>query len=141
RRRVKEEAGSTRVAVDPEEQRRVVDAFIAARAGGEIEALLPLLDPSVMGWADAGGLLPAVSRPNVGREQVAQSVMRFLSGPAGATLMARNVNGEPGIIALRDGVVSAVLALTVKDGLISRVYAVVDPSKLAHVQRALDRQQ
>src|ERR671937_2120576 len=51
RRHVKEEAGSARFTVDAKEQRRVIDAFIAACASGDIEALLPLLDASVAGWA------------------------------------------------------------------------------------------
>jgi RNA polymerase sigma-70 factor (ECF subfamily) len=139
RRRIKDEAGSTHFAINAEEQRRVIDAFIAACAGGELEALLPLLDPSVIGWADVGGMLAAVSQPNVGREKVAQGVMRFFGAASGTTLMARNVNGEPGIIAFRDGAVTEVLALTVKDGAITRVYVVADPRKLAHVKRVLDQ--
>ena len=141
RRRIKDQAGSTHFVTNPEEQRRVVDAFIAACASGELEALLPLLDPSVIGWADVGGMLATVSQPNVGREKVAQGVMRFFGAPSGTTLMARNVNGEPGIIAFRDGVVMGVLALTLKDGAITRVYVVADPHKLAQVKRVLDQQQ
>jgi hypothetical protein len=119
---------------------RVVDAFIAACAGGDLQALLPLLDPSVLGWADIGRTLPAVSQPNVGRERVAQQVMKFFGAPSGTTMTAREVNGEPGIIAFRDGAVAAVLALTVKEGLVTRVYVVADTRKLAHVRRVLDKQ-
>src|SRR5712671_1707663 len=54
RKRVEEEAGAGRFSIDPVEQRRVVDAFIAACAGGDIKKLLPMLDPSVVGWADIG---------------------------------------------------------------------------------------
>src|ERR671936_1866718 len=50
RRRIKDEAGSARFVIDPEEQRRVVEAFIAACASGEVQRLLPLLDPLVIGW-------------------------------------------------------------------------------------------
>ncbi len=141
RRRINEEAASARFAIDPQEQRRVVDAFIAACAGGDLQALLPLLDPSVVGWADVGGMLAAVSQPNVGRQKVAQQVMRFFGAPTGTTMAAREVNGEPGIIAFREGTVAAVLALTVKDRLVTRVYVVADPRKLAHVRRVLDKQQ
>jgi hypothetical protein len=42
-------------------------------------------------------------------------------------------------LALRNGTV-AVLALTVKEHLITRIYAVVDPVKLVHVRRVLDKQ-
>ncbi|HKV32447.1 MAG TPA: RNA polymerase sigma factor SigJ [Candidatus Dormibacteraeota bacterium] len=137
RRRINEEAALPRFAIDPQEQRRVVDAFIAACAGGDLEALLPLLDPSVVGWADVGGTLAVVSQPNVGRETVAQQVMKFFGDPA-TTLTAREINGEAGIVALREGAVAAVLALTVRDHLIVRIYAVVDPRKLVQVKRVLD---
>ena len=137
RRRIKDEAGSARFVIDPEEQRRVVEAFIAACASGEIERLLPLLDPLVIGWADAGGALAAVRHPNVGREKVAQNVMKFFGASSGTTLLARSVNGEPGIIALREGGVAGVLALTVKQGQVTRVYVQADARKLAHVRSVL----
>jgi RNA polymerase sigma-70 factor (ECF subfamily) len=140
RRTINDEAGSARFKIDPVEQRRVVDAFIAACARGELRALLPLLDPSVIGWADVGGTLAAVSQPNVGREQVARQLMRFFGAPSGTTMMAREINGEPGIVAFRGGAVAAVLALSVRDGLVTRVYAVADPHKLAQVRRVLETQ-
>jgi hypothetical protein len=43
-------------------------------------------------------------------------------------------------LAIRDGAVRAVLVLTIKDGLITRVYAQADPRKLAHVSRVLEAQ-
>jgi RNA polymerase sigma-70 factor (ECF subfamily) len=141
RKRVEEEAGSARFAIDPAEQRRVVDAFIAACAGGDIQALLPLLDPSVMGWADLGGgrTLPGVSRPNVGREMVAERVMRFFGAASGNTLVAQVINGEPSIVAFAEGAVASVMMLSVTDHLVSRVYVVSDPRKLALVKRALEQ--
>jgi RNA polymerase sigma-70 factor (ECF subfamily) len=139
RRRVNDEAASARFAIDPQEQQRVVDAFIAACARGELRALLPLLDPSVAGSADRGGRLAPVSQPNLGREKVAEQVMKFFGAPSGTTMTAREINGEPGILAFRDGAVVAVLALTVKQGLVTRVYAVADPRKLAQIRRVLER--
>ena len=138
RRRVKEEAGSTRFAVDPVEQRRVVDAFIAACASGDVESLLPLLDASVMGWADLGAMLGPGSQPNVGRNQVAQRVMDFFGPASGTRLVRREVNGEAGILAFREGELRAVLALNLKHGLVTRVYAQGDSRKLAHVNRVLE---
>ena len=140
RKRIEEEAGSARFAIDPAEQRRVVDAFIAACAGGDIKALLPLLDPSVMGWADIGGALAAVSNPNVGRERVAQRVMQFFGAASGNRLVAQVINGEPSVVAFLEGAVVSVLALSVTDHLISRVYVVSDQGKLAHVKRVLEPQ-
>lgn len=140
RRRIKDQAASSRLPLDPKEQRRVIDAFIAACSTGDVTALLPLLDPSVMGWADVGGMLPSVSKPTIGSKSVAEGVLRFFRPGSGTTLVARAVNGEPGIIALRNGAVFAVLALTLKQGLITRLYAQADPRKLAHVRHALDQE-
>jgi RNA polymerase sigma-70 factor (ECF subfamily) len=143
RRRVEQETqdtGVTRFVVDSAEQQQVVDAFIAACASGKIEALLPLLDPSVIGWADAGGTLAAVKQPNIGRDQVAHGVMTFFSAASGTTLMARGINGEPGVVALRDGAVASVLTLSVSGGLIRRIYVIADQRKLAHVKRALSQE-
>jgi RNA polymerase sigma-70 factor (ECF subfamily) len=142
RKRVEEEAGAGRFSIDPVEQRRVVDAFIAACAGGDMKTLLPLLDPSVVGWADLGGgrTLPGVSRPNVGREMVGDRVMRFFGAESGNQLVAKVINGEPSVVAILDGAVASVLALSVTDGLISRIYVVSDPRKLAHVKRVLEQQ-
>src|SRR5579864_9784443 len=108
RKRVEAEAGTARFAIDPAEQRRVVDAFIAACAGGDIHALLPLLDPSVMGWADMGGALPAISQPNVGREMVAARVMRFFGAGSGNRLETEVINGEPSVVAYFEGAVVSV---------------------------------
>ena len=140
RKRVAEEAGSARFAIDPAEQRRVVDAFIAACAGGDIKDLLPLLDPSVMGWADMGGRLPAVSQPNVGHEAVGSRIMRFFGAGSGLQLVSKVINGEASIVAFRDDQVVSVLALSVTDHLISRVYVVSDARKLAHVKWVLEQQ-
>ena len=79
-----------------------------------------------------------MSQPNVGREQVAQQLMRFFGAPSGTTMMAREINGEPGIVAFRGGAVVAVLTLSVRDGLVTRVYGVADPRKLGQVRRVLE---
>ncbi len=117
-----------------------MDAFIAACAGGNIKALLPLLDSSVVGWADVGGALPAISQPNVGRETVAARVMRFFGAGSGNKLVAKVINGEPSVVAFFEGAVVSVLSLSVTNHLVSRVYVVSDQRKLGHVKRALERQ-
>jgi RNA polymerase sigma-70 factor (ECF subfamily) len=136
RRRVREEAGATRFETSPEEQRRVIDAFIAACSAGDVEALLPLLDPVVAGWADLGGIAAAVQ--SVGREAVARRVMQFFGGSTGTSLVSSRVNGEPGIVALRSGSVIAVISLTILGGAITRIFTVVDPEKLTGARRVLE---
>jgi len=137
RRRVKAENANGRLKLDRVEQQRIVDAFIAATATGDVSKLLPLLDPSVIGWADVGGTLAAVRNPNVGPQKVGNGVMYFFGPASGSILERRNINGEPGIVVYRGGEVAAVIALTLKAGAITRVYVVADARKLEHVKRAL----
>jgi len=137
RRRVKEEGANGRFKHDRGEQERIVDAFIAATATGDLATLLPLLDASVVGWADVGGTLAAVRNPNVGPQKVGDGVMYFFGPASGSTLERRNINGEPGIVVYREGKVAAVIALIHKAGAITRVYVVADPRKLEQVKRAL----
>src|ERR687888_140671 len=60
---------------DLAEQRRVVDAFLAAARGGDFEALLELLDPSVVFRADRGALAPRAPAVVRGAEEVARTVL------------------------------------------------------------------
>ena len=46
------------------------------------------------------------------------------------TLLERTVNGQPGLVAQRDGVTVTVFAFDVADGRITRIWAVRNPEKL-----------
>jgi RNA polymerase sigma-70 factor (ECF subfamily) len=132
RRRVADGTSPARFEVEPAEQMRVAERFVAAAASGELAPLLKVLDPSVLGWADTGGARPELAVPLVGREHVAARMLPFVAGP-GAGLRVVPVNGEPGIMVTRHGEVAAVLLLTVRNGLITRIEAIADPRKLTHV--------
>ena len=61
-------------------------------------------------------------------------VARFFAGlgvrAAGVTLLERTVNGQPGLVAQRDGVTVAVYAFHVVGERITRVWAVLNPDKI-----------
>ena len=84
------------------------------------------------------GTFPAVSQPNVGIEKVGTNVMRFFGAESGNRLVAHEINGEPAVVAFSNGEVVAVLALSVKEQLITRIYVISDQRKLAHVKRVLE---
>ena len=52
-------------------QREVVEAFVAACAGGDMASLVSLLDPDVVMRSDGGGKIPAVRDVQQGAEHVA----------------------------------------------------------------------
>jgi hypothetical protein len=64
--------------------------------------------------------------------------MRFFGAESGNTLVAHVINGEPSVVAFSEGAVIGVLALSVKDGLITRIYVVRDQRKLAQVKKVLE---
>ncbi|GLY67563.1 sigma-70 family RNA polymerase sigma factor [Amycolatopsis taiwanensis] len=111
------------------EQREVVEAFRAAAADGDFEALLRVLDPDVKLTIDTpGGLVVSI-----GATRIATGAQMF-SGAA-ARYRAVLVNGLPGIVSWRvDGTPLSVFAFTVVDGRIVDIAAVTDPAKLASVE-------
>jgi RNA polymerase sigma factor (sigma-70 family) len=118
---------------DPGAQRAVVDAFLAAARGGDLETLVSLLAPDVVVRADAGKLRPRTVLQ--GREAVAQGAMTFarvaeLTRPA-------LVNGALGAAAFRGGRLVSVAAFTVSGGQITALDIVSDPERIARIDPAV----
>ena len=113
---------------------RLVDAFVSATLGGDLDTLLRLLAPDVEMTSDGGGLVSAARRPVQGADRVA----RFLLGLArqaeeGDELITTWVNGAPGLIIRRQGRTDTVFALTVADGRVTQIHAIRNPDKLTAV--------
>lgn len=71
--------------------------------------------------------------PLVGREAVSARVLRIFAPDVGVRLSPVMVNGEPGVIAIRERVVLSVLLLTAAGGRITKITAIGDPRKLRHL--------
>ncbi|MEU6094930.1 RNA polymerase sigma-70 factor [Streptomyces sp. NPDC047079] len=129
-----------RFEAEPERQARLVESFLTAAREGDLTGLEKLLAADVTWWSDGGGRVSAARRPIEGREKV----LRFLAGAlrgfaahVGFTVV--EVNGAAGLVARLGGRVVGVVAFEVRDGLVARVRAVVNPDKLAFVERRLRR--
>src|SRR5215208_2793032 len=59
RRHVREETSPARFRVEPAEVQQISERFVAAATSGNLEDLMQVLDPNVVGHADSGGLVPA----------------------------------------------------------------------------------
>jgi RNA polymerase sigma factor (sigma-70 family) len=123
-------------APSPARSTEVVRAFKEAWEARDIAGLVGLLDPSVVAVADGGGLASTVAHPVEGGEQVARYTVRITERVPAMELRERVVNGRPGLVAERDGVVETVLAFDVADGVIRRIWAVRNPEKLRPWQAA-----
>ncbi|MEU8891199.1 RNA polymerase sigma factor SigJ [Streptomyces sp. NPDC048442] len=120
------------------EHRRAVDTFLAAvTGGGDLDALLSVLDPQAVWRSDGGGIVTAARKPVLGAARVAMVAQRLYRAfdPATMRLLSYDVNGVPGIVL--DGPVigqRGVLAFTVgENGLIIGIDVVVNPEKLRHL--------
>jgi RNA polymerase sigma-70 factor (ECF subfamily) len=114
------------------EQRRVVNAFLAACRDGDLPGLVALLDPGVVTRADGGGKVSAMRDELRGPDHTATVLLGFLRRPP-ELMVAATVNGSPGIV-VRDGTgVLSIAAFTVVDGKITEIYIVRNPEKLSAV--------
>jgi RNA polymerase sigma-70 factor (ECF subfamily) len=124
--------------VELAEQKRVVDAFLAAAREGDFDALLEMLDPEVTLRVDAGPGSPLAREPIVGAEEVLAEARRWMAlAPYSRSAIVNGVAGA--VVGRPDGTVFTVVALTVVNGRISAIDFVVDPAKLARVRAQTPR--
>ena len=116
-------------------QRKVAEAFLAAARGGDLGALIAVLDPDVVLHADAAAAPSGVPVTVRGAAAVAR-------GARAATVRSRYsrvalVNGTPGIVMAPRGRLTVVLAFTIGDDKISRIDVIADPARLAGLDLAV----
>jgi len=125
RRRVR--GATPRTDPDLREQRRVIDAFLAAARAGDFEGLIKVLDPDVVFRAARGP--GAEGLPVTGAAEVAETILargaRFAPHARPAI-----VNGNAGVIVVPGRKPIAVVSFSVADGRIVEIDLVADPAKL-----------
>jgi RNA polymerase sigma-70 factor (ECF subfamily) len=113
-------------------QRKVVDAFLTASRNGDLDALLAVLDPSVVLRTDR---VPA--QVGIGNEvRGAADVAKFFSGRAQAARPAL-VDGALGIVVAPHGRLLLALNVTIAEGRIVALDAIADPARLRDVELAV----
>jgi RNA polymerase sigma-70 factor (ECF subfamily) len=122
----------------PQRQRQLLLGFLSASQAGNMAAFTSLLAEDVITWADGGGKVQTVPRLIYGQEAVARfwlSVAR--KSPRPLTYTPQEINGEPAMLFWDDGRLAGVLSLALSDSAIHEVYALLNPDKLAYLQRQL----
>jgi RNA polymerase sigma factor (sigma-70 family) len=112
---------------DFEEQRRVVEAFVAAAREGEFDRLVSVLHPDVVLRADFGPDRDATEIR--GAEAVIAQARTFADMGARGHIV--RVNGGVGTVAFLDGNLLSVGAMRVREGRIVEVDFLSDPARLA----------
>jgi RNA polymerase sigma factor (sigma-70 family) len=117
-----------------QEQRRLVDAFLAASREGDFDALVSVLDPDVVFRADTGPGSRLARPPVEGAEPVARRVLERGQPLAGLARPAL-VNGGAGLVVGRPGRPIAVVGFTVAGGRIVEIDLITDREKLARLEQ------
>jgi RNA polymerase sigma-70 factor (ECF subfamily) len=123
-----------RVQVSRAEQEAVVQRFLAAVRGGDLQGLLDVLAPDVVVVSDGGGVVAAASRPIAGAARVAGLLATLATLPGDFAAMPLRVNGGPAARFDLDGELNTVASLVIDNGRITRIYAVRNPHKLGRLE-------
>src|SRR4051794_21374458 len=115
------------------ERDRVLQSFLTAVTTGDIQSLMDVLAPDVVLVTDGGGVKKAALRPILGRDKV----VRFLDAVTDPELHAVAdvvvVNGAPAMRVLIDGQLDTIAQMVIEDGLVTGMYVVRNPEKLARL--------
>ena len=116
---------------DVRQQRRVIDAFMAAAQEGNFERLVAVLDPDIVLRAD-GGALAGLSRVVRGASAVAAQAATFSRSGLSNQLVL--VNGQLGFVSRRpDGRLFAVIGFTIAGGKVVEMDILADPERLSRL--------
>ena len=136
RARTRLRADRTRFHGSPEELEQLAARFTAAVAADDYEALLEILAPDASLSSDGGGKVWAARRIIRTADRIARcllGVARKARIVGGIEERIVRVNGEPGVLTLRDGRVLAVTTFAAEDGRLREIFRVLNPDKLRAV--------
>ncbi|AWS44760.1 sigma-70 family RNA polymerase sigma factor [Streptosporangium sp. 'caverna'] len=115
--------------------RQVVNAFLDAARGRDINGLLAVLDPGVVRRADAAALPVGVPTEIRGARAVVEETL--LLSQRARFAEAALVNGTVGVVVAPYGRLLLVLVLTVEKGRIAEYEVIADPARLHHLDLAV----
>ncbi|MFE9328607.1 sigma-70 family RNA polymerase sigma factor [Nocardia sp. NPDC052278] len=106
--------------------RDILDRFITACSGGDLDALLSVLAPDAWGTATfVAGSLPTPA-DTFGAAAVASNLLTYFG--SGATLVSHPAPATVGILAYHNRVLYGILVLTTRDHSVAGIEAFVDPT-------------
>jgi RNA polymerase sigma-70 factor (TIGR02957 family) len=114
--------------------RLALEAFQRALDTGDLQSLVDRLAPDVVMLGDGGGIKQALPRPILGADKVSRLLGAGLPTVVGAMACELvEVNGWPALLMRLDGEVDSVMTMRVEEGLITGIYTVRNPEKLARI--------
>jgi RNA polymerase sigma-70 factor (ECF subfamily) len=119
--------------VDPEQNTRIAAEFMAAAAGGDVQAVMAMLAPDVVFTSDSNGKASAARRPVVGADRVARFIVGLVSRGVqvpGVRVELGVCNAAPAVLLYADDQLEGVFTVEIIDGTITNFYAMRNPDKL-----------
>jgi len=123
---------------EPQRQRQLLLSFLSAYQAGNMMALTSLLAQDAISWSDGGGKVKTNLKPIYGQ----QAVARFWTSVANKnqrplTTSLAEINGNPALLFWDEGRLVGVVSLTLGGVGIQEIYALLNPEKLAYLQKQL----
>jgi RNA polymerase sigma-70 factor, ECF subfamily len=118
-----------------EQQSHLLEQFLTAIRGADMDGLLELLSQDVVLYSDGGGKGPAVPNQLHGPDHVARGILLGLNKyvPRNLGYRLTQVNGNPGVVSYVDGKPFSVITLDGSGDEIHGIYVISNPDKLAHI--------
>ena len=130
-------ADGRRTSVNPSEQRRLLEAFVAASQKGDVAALEGLLAEDVVSYSDGGGFVRAAGVPVSGRERVVSFVAAVSAYFwKGVQVDWVETNGQTSVLVSRDGVPVTLGTIDASAQGIDQIMWFLRPSKLTAVSKS-----
>lgn len=127
-----------RFAASPEEQQELTARFLLACQSGNVQGLTEVLAQDAVVWSDGGGKVSAALRPVSGQDRVIRFVQGLLRKlPADLAMSVETINGAPALLFWTGARLFLVVSFRIVGGQIQEVYGIVNPDKLAYLQRQL----
>ena len=114
----------------PGRQDEIAHALRQACVDEDTDRVTSLLSPDATAFFDGGGKVRALTRPVIGGERVARSLLTLLARHPRTTLHNCPVNGRTGLVARYDDQVAAVVTVDIADSRVIQVWVVLNPDKL-----------
>jgi RNA polymerase sigma-70 factor (ECF subfamily) len=135
-RRLRDE--SPRFATSWTAARDLARRFADATRRGDVEALASLLAEDAICATDGGGKVTAARNVITGADRAARFIVGVMAkGGAGVDFAFVMVNGAPGWVLSRDGAPFAVATIETDGDKVRKVFATLNPDKLAHIKAPL----
>jgi RNA polymerase sigma-70 factor (ECF subfamily) len=119
-----------------EAQQRLLERFLLACQQGDVAALAETLAEDVVAWSDGGGKVSAARQPVVGSEKIVRFVAGLLrKALADLRVEIAEVNGMPALLLFEGARLWNVCGIEIANDRIQTLNAVLNPDKLAYIQR------